>query len=93
MSIDLSTYERGYYGYLNDSVREALGALQDSGGVRAVVDGAVAMNALEDPKDKDLVVDLVEQQLYAYSESAGEWIAIGASQTVPHGEGGVGLAR
>ena len=82
MSIDLSTYERGYYGYLNDSVREALGALQDVGGVRAVVDGPVAMNALEEPKDKDLVVDLVDQQLYAYSESAGSWVAIGASQTV-----------
>ena len=65
MSIDLSTYERGYYGYMNQSVRDALGALQDSGGVRAVVDGAVAMNALEDPKDKDLVIDLVEHFRYS----------------------------
>ena len=82
MTIDLSTYERGYYGYMNQSVRDALGALQDVGGVRAVVDGPVAMNSLADPQDKDLVVDLVDQQLYAYSESAGSWVSIGASQTL-----------
>jgi hypothetical protein len=37
MTLDLSTYERGYYGYMNQEVRDALGELQDTGAVRAVL--------------------------------------------------------
>ena len=27
MTLDLSTYERGYYGYMNQEVRDALGEI------------------------------------------------------------------
>ena len=40
MTLDLSTYERGYYGYMNQEVRDALGELQDTGAVRAIVASA-----------------------------------------------------
>jgi hypothetical protein len=82
MAIDLSTYERGYYGYLNDSVREALGELQDTGAVRAIVTSASELASIADPKTRDLAVVVDEQQLYAWNESGGSWLAIGASQSV-----------
>ena len=80
MTIDLSTYERGYYGYMNGPVRQALGALQDTGNLRAVVDSPVQMNLLEDPRDKDWAVDITSQQLYVYNASSASWVAIGASE-------------
>ena len=82
MSIDLSTYERGYYGYMNQSVRDALGELQDTGAIRAVVTSASELSAIASPRRKDIAVVIDEQQLYAWNESAGSWLAIGASQTV-----------
>jgi hypothetical protein len=80
MTIDLSTYDSGYYGYMNDKVRNALGALQDTGNLRAVVDSPVAMNTLEEPQDKDWVVDITAQQLYVYNSSSASWVPIGASE-------------
>jgi hypothetical protein len=82
MTIDLSTYDRGYYGYLNDSVREALGALQDNGAIRAVVQTAAQLSSVANPETRNVAVVIDEQQLYAWNESAGSWLAIGASQTV-----------
>ena len=82
MTLDLSTYDRGYYGYLNDSVREALGELQDQGAVRAVVTTAAELSSIASPQRKDLAVVVDEQQLYAWNENAGSWLAIGASQSV-----------
>ncbi len=82
MTIDLSTYDRGYYGYLNDSVREALGELQDTGAIRAVVDNATQLASIANPEDRHLAVVTGEQQLYAWNEAGASWLAIGASQTV-----------
>ena len=82
MTLDLSTYERGYYGYMNQEVRDALGELQDTGAVRAVVNSAAELSSIADPKRKDLAVVVDEQQLYAWNDNAGAWLSIGASQTV-----------
>ena len=82
MTLDLSTYERGYYGYMNQEVRDALGELQDTGAVRAIVDSASELAAIAEPKTRDLAVVVDEQQLYAWNESGGSWLAIGASQSV-----------
>ena len=82
MTLDLSTYERGYYGYMNQEVRDALGELQDTGAIRAVVNSAAELSSIADPKRKDLAVVVDEQQLYAWNESAGSWLSIGASQSV-----------
>ena len=78
--IDLTTYDNGYYGYMNDQVRQALGSLQNTGNLRAVVDSPVAMNALADPQDKDWAVDITAQQLYVYNANSASWIPIGASE-------------
>lgn len=82
MTLDLSTYERGYYGYMNQEVRDALGELQDTGAVRAIVNSAAELASIAEPKTRDLAVVVDEQQLYAWNESAGSWLAIGASQSV-----------
>jgi len=82
MTLDLSTYERGYYGYMNQEVRDALGELQDTGAVRAVVASAAQLASIATPKTRDLAIVVDEQQLYAWNESAGSWLAIGASQSV-----------
>jgi hypothetical protein len=82
MTIDLTTYERGYYGYMNQEVRDALGELQDTGAVRAVVTSAVQLASIANPQTRDLAIVVDEQQLYAWNQSAGSWLAIGASQTV-----------
>ena len=63
MTIDLSTYERGYYGYMNQSVREALGALQDNGAIRAVVNTASQLSSIANPEPRNLAVVIDEQQL------------------------------
>ena len=80
--LDLSTYDRGYYGYLNDPVRQALGALQDNGAIRAVVTTAAQLASIAEPEPRHLAVVVDEQQLYAWNEAGGNWLAIGASQTV-----------
>ena len=82
MTLDLSTYERGYYGYMNQEVRDALGELQDTGAIRAVANSAAELSSIAEPKARDLAVVVDEQQLYAWNESAGSWLAIGASQSV-----------
>ena len=82
MTLDLSTYERGYYGYMNQEVREAIGELQDSGAVRAIVASAAELSSIADPKSRDLAVVVDEQQLYAWNVDGGSWLAIGASQSV-----------
>ena len=63
MTVNLRTYENGYYGYMNDHVRAALGDLQEAGGVRAVLATASQLASIEEPKAKDLAVVLDEQQL------------------------------
>jgi len=82
MTVNLRTYENGYYGYMNDHVREALGELQEAGGVRAVLATASQLASIEEPKAKDLAVVLDEQQLYAYNEASANWVSVGASQSV-----------
>jgi len=62
MTLDLSTYERGYYGYMNQEVRDALGELQDTGAVRAVVTSAAQLSSVASPKTRDLAVVGDEQQ-------------------------------
>jgi hypothetical protein len=82
MTVNLRTYENGYYGYMNDHVREALGELQEAGGVRAVLANASQLASIEEPKAKDLAVVLDEQQLYAYNTASASWVSVGASQSV-----------
>ena len=82
MTVNLRTYENGYYGYMNDHVRAALGDLQEAGGVRAVLATAAQLSSIEEPKAKDLAVVLDEQQLYAFNEASASWVSVGASQSV-----------
>tara|TARA_B100001059_G_scaffold195210_1_gene199642 strand:- start:1051 stop:2592 length:1542 start_codon:yes stop_codon:yes gene_type:complete len=82
MTVNLATYENGYYGYMNDHVRAALGELQEAGGVRAVVTTPSQLSSISEPKTKDLAVVLDEQQLYAYNSASASWVSVGASQSV-----------
>ena len=77
--MSLRDYSRGYFGYMNDSVRNALVAIEERGRFRTLtpVERATYTGGVEG----DWTVDFVEKQVYAWNTSTEQFEASGASLT------------
>jgi len=81
--IDLRTYNNGYYGYMNEDVRQELGRIQDAGQFLGTFDSAVtflARAAGGQAEKGDWGVDAASGQVYVYNENAGNFTAVGTSE-------------
>lgn len=79
MAFNLRDRTNGYYGYLNDEVRDALADIQERGTFREL---SSAERATFAGVVGDWTVDRVANQVYAWNSSAGEFQAAGASLAV-----------
>ena len=83
MSINLSTYDNGYYGYLTQEVREAIGDMQNAGtflGTFSSPSPFLARAAGNQAEKGDWGLDASSGQLYVYNENAGNFTAVGTSE-------------
>ena len=79
MTINLRDYDRGYFGYLNEEVREELALIQDRGQFRLLTPAQRA--AYTNGVAGDWTADFVEKQVYVWNVSSEQFEAIGASLT------------
>lgn len=81
MTIKLRNYDTGYFGYLNDEVRQALADMQEAAAFVSLPSSAsrAAYSSNPDAVNGDWTFDFVEGQAYAYNAEAGAVQAIGAS--------------
>lgn len=77
--MSLRNYTRGYFGYLNDSVRDALIAIEDRGQFRDLT--PVQRAAYTGGVRGDWTADFTTKQVYAWNLSTEQFEAVGASLT------------
>ena len=82
--INLRTYNNGYYGYMNQEVREELGRIQDAGqyiGTYSSPAVFLSRAAGGQAEKGDWGVDATAGQVYVYNENSGNFTAIGATES------------
>ena len=81
--IDLRTYNNGYYGYMNDEVRQELGRIQDAGQFLGTFSSAttfLARAAGGEAEKGDWGVDSATGQVYVYNETSGNFTVVGTTE-------------
>lgn len=97
MSIDLSTYDNGYYGYMTKEVREAIGDMQNAGTFLGTFNSPTVFatrSAAGQGEKGDWGLDGSTGALYVYNEQSGQFVVPGITeaqvQTLIDGAGGYG---
>lgn len=88
MTINLATYDNGYYGYLTDEVRAAIGDMQDAGtflGTFTSPAPLLARAAAFQAEKGDWALDASSGQIYVYNELSGSFLAAGLSEAAVQG--------
>ena len=81
--INLRTYNNGYYGYMNEEVRQELGRIQDAGQFLGTQESAVpflARAAGGQAEKGDWGLDGATGTIYVYNENSGTFVPSGISQ-------------
>jgi hypothetical protein len=81
--INLRTYDNGYYGYMNEEVRQELGRIQDAGQFLGTFESATpflarAAGGVAEKGDWGLEGDT--GTVYVYNEVSGQFVPVGLSQ-------------
>jgi hypothetical protein len=97
MSINLSTYDNGYYGYMTQEVREAIGDMQNAGTFLGTFNSPTVFSnrsAAGQGEKGDWGLDGSTGAIYVYNEQSGQFVVPGITeaqvQTLIDGAGGYG---
>ena len=83
MAVKLSTYRGGYWGYMNEDVRQAIAEVQEAGRFLGTFESPAPFLSRAsggEAEKGDWGIDAASNQVYVYNENSGSFTVVGTTE-------------